>query len=124
MTASPASHLDGGSGNDLLAIDSDVRFYNFRGKNLPVFLYGNDGDDTLKTAGESATADFGETILIGGRGRDRIEGGAGRTVAMLLEEDSIDTITDSGVNLDDEVVFGPGVTAESLAVLRPGYIPW
>jgi Ca2+-binding RTX toxin-like protein len=120
-------NLDGGSGNDLLAIDSDARYYDFGGKNLPGFLYGNDGNDRLMIAGETEFGDdirLGETIMIGGRGRDRLEGGIGRTVFMLLEEDSIDTITTRGGNRTDEVVFGPGVTAESLRVLRPGYIPW
>lgn len=126
--------LDGGSGNDLLAIDTLARIYSMRRPaagasynpmKLPAFLYGNDGDDYLKTDfSEVSDIDMGETILIGGRGRDRLEGGAGRTVFMLMEEDSIDTITDSAWNIDDEVVFGPGVTAESLRVLRPGTIPW
>ncbi|MDP1734100.1 MAG: calcium-binding protein, partial [Sulfuritalea sp.] len=121
-------NLDGGSGNDLLAINSDgpARYSYVRGKNLPVFLYGNDGNDYLKTAGESEIGVHGkwETIMIGGRGRDWLQGGNGRTVFMLLEEDSIDTIMSRGGSSTDEVVFGPGVTAESLRVLRAGDLLW
>ncbi len=121
-------NLDGGSGNDLLAINSDgpARYSYVGGKNLPVFLYGNDGNDYLKTAGESEIGVHGkwETIMIGGRGRDWLQGGNGRTVFMLLEEDSIDTIMSRGGSSTDEVVFGPGVTAESLRVLRAGDLLW
>ncbi|MDK9705275.1 MAG: putative Ig domain-containing protein, partial [Sulfuritalea sp.] len=115
-------NLDGGSGNDLLAIDSD-ELYAFSRMNLPVFLYGNEGNDWLRIAGESEGIVEGEAIMIGGSGRDRLEGAAGRNVFMLLEEDSIDTIMDReapryGSPLaTDEVIFGPGVTAESLRVL-------
>lgn len=113
-------NLDGGTGNDLLGLNSDSRFeLGLNGKNLPVFLYGNDGNDVLDVAGESASGNIdGEAIFIGGRGRDILNGAEGRNVFMLLEEDSIDTITDSGSSVDDEVVFGPGVTAGSLRVLR------
>ena len=62
--------------------------------------------------------------MIGGRGRDWLQGGNGRTVFMLLEEDSIDTIMSRGGFSNDEVVFGPGVTAESLRVLRAGNLRW
>jgi Ca2+-binding RTX toxin-like protein len=125
-------NLDGGSGNDLLAINSDgpARYSYVGGKKLPVFLYGNDGNDYLRTAGESEIGFYGEAVLkgetfmIGGRGRDWLQGGNGRTVFMLLEEDSIDTIMSRGGSAKDEVVFGPGVTAESLRVLRAGELRW
>ncbi|MBK6638097.1 MAG: hypothetical protein IPG34_10770 [Rhodocyclaceae bacterium] len=111
-------NLDGGTGNDRLAINADRR-YAQGDMALPVFLYGNDGNDHLFVAGESADSDIdGEAIMIGGRGRDRLSGSGGRNVFLLLEEDSIDTISDSGSTGTDELVFGPGVTAASIRVLR------
>ncbi|MBK6638108.1 MAG: hypothetical protein IPG34_10825 [Rhodocyclaceae bacterium] len=111
-------NLDGGTGNDRLAINADRR-YAQGDMALPVFLYGNDGNDHLFVAGEGANAEMeGETIMIGGQGRDRLEGRGGRNVFLLLEEDAIDTITDSGATGTDELVFGPGVTAASIRVLR------
>ncbi|QDX80628.1 hypothetical protein B9N43_04830 [Denitratisoma sp. DHT3] len=115
-----ASNTDGGMGNDILMVDSGDYF---DGPPLPIFLYGNDGNDLLMVGGEGSNSEFtGETTYIGGRGRDTLIGTHGRNLFFLLEEDSVDTILDDSSWMEntfhDEVRFGPGVDADSLRALK------
>ncbi len=72
--------LDGGVGNDVIRIDSDV--------SIPAEIHGGDGDDTIIIGS-------GPAIVYGGSGNDVITGG-----------DANDTIY--GGEGDDTIVGGPG----------------
>jgi Ca2+-binding RTX toxin-like protein len=102
--------VDGGDGNDWIRTEPS------EGGGESSLLYGNDGDDTLITAGGGVTGN----TLIGGRGRDRLFGDNSADTYLLLDEDAVDTVIDLGVSeiAADEVRFGAGVTAASLRVLR------
>ncbi len=90
--------VDGGMGDDSL----HAAFFVDGGHSYPSWgmsggglLYGNDGNDYLSGASGFGLQD-GDNILIGGRGRDVLTGGGGADTFMLLEEDSVDYITDTG----------------------------
>lgn len=84
---------DGGAGDDVLlagpsSYDDGYGLDDF-GKPPGAYLYGNDGNDTLLGGGR-------DDVLIGGRGRDLLSGDQGADTYRVLEEDSIDSIEDTG----------------------------
>jgi Ca2+-binding RTX toxin-like protein len=89
--------VDGGDGDDRLHATFRRDYGGYDSWSMPggALLYGNDGNDYLSTSSDTANQD-GDNILIGGRGRDVLIGGAGADTFMLLEEDSVDYITDLG----------------------------
>ncbi|TNC97038.1 MAG: Ig family protein, partial [Rhodocyclaceae bacterium] len=129
--------IDGGAGDDELhatfyeetGSGYDLDVWNMHGGGL---LYGNDGNDYLSTSSGFGFQD-GDNTLIGGRGRDVLTGGGGSDTFMLLEEDSVDYISDLGTvwdyridwRNDGGVVFSShdfsGVAGNDYAALEPYY---
>jgi Ca2+-binding RTX toxin-like protein len=120
LTAYGYAAVDGGAGNDWLsagAYDGEVAGVSdvWGIGRLGSLIYGNDGDDWMTaTAGYYNAA--GDNVLIGGRGRDVLIGGNGADTFMLLEEDSVDYVSDLGYSADDSLVFDVGVDADSVSV--------
>jgi Ca2+-binding RTX toxin-like protein len=135
--------IDGGAGNDELHA---VFYTEYPGYSTEIWdvhgstlLFGNDGNDYLSGVSGFGFQD-GDNVLIGGRGRDVLVGGAGADRFMLLEEDSIDYITDMGTAADyciasiagndyealepyfgsdilpDTLIFGAGVDPAAISV--------
>ena len=82
-------------------------------------LSGQAGDDRLSgdNGNDSLYGDNGDDMLVGGRGDDSLSGGPGDDVYVFNLGDGNDVITydDSG---DDRIVFGQGVTPDSLLFRR------
>lgn len=84
---------DGGAGDDVLLAGPSSYDYGYGlddfGQPPGACLYGNDGNDALLGGGR-------DDVLIGGRGRDLLSGDQGADTYRVLEEDSIDSIEDTG----------------------------
>jgi Ca2+-binding RTX toxin-like protein/subtilisin-like proprotein convertase family protein len=77
------------------------------------YLSGSQGDDRLESHA-------GEDSLDGGTGNDRLLGGAGGDAYLYLAGDGTDTIVEHAAAGDTDVlVFGPGLLAAEMIVLRP-----
>jgi Ca2+-binding RTX toxin-like protein len=125
--------VDGGDGDDRLGAQFRIDASGYDSWSMPggALLYGNDGNDYLSTSNQLANED-GDNILIGGRGRDMLIGGAGADTFMLLQEDSVDYITDLGsvgyrrsewkigVNHSNNPAIG-GIAGNDHAALEPFY---
>ncbi len=95
-------------------------------------FYGGDGDDTVRGKsgndiiyGESGTDNIygneGADILIGGAGNDYMEGGAGADLYVHNVGDGDDIICNhdsSEDRINDRLVFGEGIHAEDIEVIR------
>ena len=91
------SVVDAGDGDDKVSVNyrrgsSDFPITDTSGSPLGALLYGNAGDDTLN-GGEGAD------WLIGGQGSDTLDGRAGGDRYVAYDEDSVDSITDTGDDL-------------------------
>jgi|GEM_PF-1166498 len=97
-------YLDGGEGNDVLYADT--------GDDM---LFGGGGDDQLY-------GDAGDDYLDGGAGNDSLQGGGGSDIYVWGRGYGSDTINNYGeynyyygyMNGTDSLVFGEGLTVESL----------
>ncbi|KAB2911355.1 MAG: hypothetical protein F9K30_21780, partial [Dechloromonas sp.] len=86
IVAAGGTAVDGGTGNDRISGDG----YSYGNANtLPVFLYGNAGDDTLEGGA-------GDDFLLGGAGRNVLDGRDGADRYFLENEAAGDLIVDSG----------------------------
>lgn len=83
--------VDGGAGNDYIEAHAQDDSINYRGdRDQPgAFLYGNEGDDYIVGSDD-------DDVLIGGSGYDELDGGNGADAYRVLEEDTVDWISDSG----------------------------
>ncbi|ALR03776.1 calcium-binding protein [Xylella fastidiosa] len=103
--------LYGGGGNDLLlGGDGDDVLDGGMGSNR---LEGGAGDDVLKVAYRSA-----DNVLIGGTGDDTLYGSAYADTYLFNKGDGHDTIIEQSG--DDTLVFGAGIVASQVRVLREG----
>jgi Ca2+-binding RTX toxin-like protein len=109
--------VDGGAGND--SISGNGYNSGYSGV-LPVFLYGNDGDDTLKGG-------VGDDFLVGGAGQDVLDGGEGADRYFLENEAAGDLIVDRGETWkwegswsgNGEPVIFPTIASENDVVVFP-----
>jgi Ca2+-binding RTX toxin-like protein len=87
---------------------------------LPVFLYGNDGNDHLFVAGESADSDIdGEAIMIGGRGPRPALGPAAAATCFCCRKRMPSTRSRTAApRAPMSWCSGRAVTAASIRVLR------
>lgn len=102
----------------------DAAYIQTRIVSLPP-LVGTSGDDSLRAwNGENATlqglggnddlgAGDGNDILIGGAGSDALRGGTGNDTYVFNLGDGLDTITETGGDLDT-IRFGAGITASDI----------
>jgi Ca2+-binding RTX toxin-like protein len=86
-------------------------------------LYGMSGDDIINglVGDDFLDAREGDDILTGGKGNDTLLGRSGNDTYIFNIGDGIDKISESG-NIDDidKIVFGEGITKDSLIVRREG----
>ena len=91
------------------------------------YLYGEDGDDLLD--GQVLTDGWGEVAsYTGGRGNDTIYGNTGTESYYFNLGDGQDVIIEQSMYSNftwyysalDQVVFGPGISAESISTTRSG----
>lgn len=119
--------IDGGAGDDILEALCEIdNIWGMWRVDFGGFLYGNDGNDQL-------SGRDGDNTYIGGRGTDVIVGGIGKDSYLLLEEDSIDLISDTGAaneqpNWRPEGPHAPGflryIAADDYAELESYYDTW
>ncbi|ALR01394.1 calcium-binding protein [Xylella fastidiosa] len=103
--------LYGGGGNDLLlGGDGDDVLDGGEGSNR---LEGGAGNDVLKVAYRSA-----DNVLIGGTGDDTLYGSGYADTYLFNKGDGHDTIIEKSG--DDTLVFGEGIVASQVRVLREG----
>ena len=98
-------YFDGGDGNDRInaGIGDDT-------------IFGGNGDDIIY-------AGTGNDIINGGKGNDQLRGDAGDDTYIFNIGDGDDTIYDydaSGNSQNDRIIFGEGITAESIIMNRVG----
>ncbi|MBE0613463.1 MAG: hypothetical protein IH604_07350 [Burkholderiales bacterium] len=72
-------------------------------------LVGKEGDDII--IGASL-----DDVLTGGPGDDFLDGGEGGDRYVFNPGDGVDVISDSGVQGDDTLAFGAGITADALSL--------
>jgi trimeric autotransporter adhesin len=103
--------VDALAGNDLvITLDGDD------------IVDGNLGDDTLEsgTGNDTLFGGEGNDTLDGGAGNDTLDGGLGDDIYLFNLGDGHDKISSFSVNSEaiDKVMFGEGITLESLEILR------
>ena len=108
--------IEGTPGDDVLnGTEVTDRITGLGGDDL---LNGGDGDDIL-TGGDGADelqGGFGSDSLDGGAGDDILQGGIGDDTYLYHAGDGKDTLSDIGGI--DQVIFGPGISPESLSVAQ------
>ena len=81
-------------------------------------IYGEDGDDTIK-------AGAGNDFINGGKGNDYLKGEAGDDIYVFNIGDGDDIVEEYESNnygaQNDRIVFGEGITADSITMNRVGY---
>ncbi|WP_430885365.1 calcium-binding protein [Fusibacter sp. JL216-2] len=125
-----ADTVYGYGGNDTLngGVDEDT-LYGYGGNDLlnggadDDTLYGNDGNDILDggTGSDTLYGGSGDDVLIGGSGNDHLEGHYGSDTYKFNLGDGMDTILEfdgSNSNAKDKIVFGEGITPESLVLKK------
>lgn len=115
--AGSADTIYSGDGNDLVnaGAGNDEVF----GENGNDTLNGGDGDDViLGGAGDDIiNGDAGNDQITGGTGNDVLSGGGGNDTYYYFLGDGDDIIQEYGGGVDT-IVFGEGITAESLSFAR------
>ena len=85
-------------------------------------LDGGDGNDVLKGGIDVYTWNRLQTTFIGGKGNDTITGSSNREIYSFSLGDGIDTISQDSISSpDDELRFGPGISATDITVLQAGF---
>ena len=114
-----ADELQGGDGNDLLSGDAgDDRLFGQAGDDT---LYGDEGNDSLagNDGNDSLVGGVGNDILEGGKGSDVLVGGAGHDTYNFSLGDGQDTITDTALAGEGNVIqFFSGITLQSLTFIQ------
>jgi len=114
-----ADELQGGAGNDLLSGDAgDDRLFGQADNDT---LYGDEGNDTLagNDGNDTLVAGVGNDILEGGKGADVLIGGAGNDIYNFSLGDGQDTITDTALAGEGNVLqFFSGITLQSLTFIQ------
>src|SRR5262249_7759459 len=112
----PTGHLIvyGQAGDDTIKLQTATVNGKTVSVSTPAFLFGDDGNDTLNTAGSSAN-----NVLEGGAGNDALQAGAGRdllvggTGADVLHGDGGDDILVGGTtDYDSNLAALDGIMAE------------
>ncbi|AAO29274.1 bacteriocin [Xylella fastidiosa Temecula1] len=142
-----AGNAEGSDATDLLFGDAGANL--LRGGGGDDLLSGGDGDDTLEggAGNDTLSGDAGNDVLDGGTGSNRLEGGAGNDVLkvsywsadnvlnggsgddllygsayadtyLFNKGDGHDTIIEQSG--DDKLVFGEGIAAADVRLLRQG----
>ncbi len=100
--------IDGGAGNDIIDLTSSRYAYG------DVTLLGGSGNDTL-------WGNSGNDVLQGGTGNDSLAGGAGNDTYGYNVGDGTDTVTDTAVPGQGNVLkFGSGVTLDNIILTYSG----
>jgi Ca2+-binding RTX toxin-like protein len=111
--------LQGGDGIDLLGGDAgDDRLFGQDGADT---LYGDAGNDSLagNDGNDTLVGGIGNDILDGGKGADVLVGGAGHDTYNFSLGDGQDTITDTALAGEGNVIqFFPGITLGSLIFIQ------
>ena len=108
-----ASTYIGTDGDDVL------KGYNSTNKyDINEYFYGGNGDDTVN-------AGKGNDIINGGKGNDYLKGEDGDDTYVFNIGDGDDIVEDYEWNnygaQNDRIIFGEGITAESITFVRSGY---
>lgn len=140
--------VNGGPGNDTVlgtSGDDTIRLSVYSGENTVEVIDGNGGIDAILANSSHNTMDFsstslvgiaaidggtgndtiygssGDDTLIGGVGSDALTGNAGSDTYQFARGDGADTITDSGVITDTDVLsFLGGVSSNDLWIVSEG----
>ncbi|WP_314103236.1 calcium-binding protein [uncultured Stenotrophomonas sp.] len=112
--------LDGGGGDDYMyaGAGDDVLF----GGTGNDRLYGDVGNDSL-FGGDDAdylAGEEGDDFLDGGQGDDELDGGSGDDTYYYQRGNGLDTVYAYTVSGNDEVLFGPGLSAADVVVINDG----
>ena len=109
-----ASSLTGGSGDDL--VQGTAGNDSLNGGNGDDVIVGGAGNDVIR-AGD------GYDAIQGGAGDDDLQGGGGTDTYIYFIGDGNDVITDSKVTAIDKILFGPGITPDSVRLIRSASDP-
>ncbi len=110
--------LYGGTGDDTLyGGDGGDSLY---GETEDDYLYAGDGDDFLYggTGDDRIYGEDGDDYLFCGTGDDRLVGGNGSDTYEYHLGDGHDTIYSNGDGVQDQIIFGPGITPDMLFIRR------
>ncbi|KAA3498698.1 tandem-95 repeat protein [Rhizobium rhizogenes] len=107
--------IDGGLGNDLIAgQDGNDRIIGGGGSDI---MSGGSGDDIIIGYGDGSQSTDVD-VFVGGKGDDKLYGGAGTDIYRFARGDGRDTIIDLGGT--DRIEFAAGISAADISVVQIG----